>query len=84
MLIHVYDRRAYRSELALYRAEGVTATEAVQAEVPDGTEHVYRVSAVGVDAIEPATPAGWRRALRASRAAIATGQPPRAAMIAIE
>jgi hypothetical protein len=73
MLVHVHDRRAYRSELVLDRAEGVTATEAVQAEVPDGTAHLYRVSAVGVDAIEPATPAGWRRAQRASRAAIAAG-----------
>lgn len=40
---HVYGHRAYRSEIALYRAEGVTAAEAEQISAPADTAWLCRV-----------------------------------------
>jgi carboxypeptidase C (cathepsin A) len=42
-LFQVYVHRAYRSEIALFQAEGVTAEEASQYCAPAGTDSFYRV-----------------------------------------
>jgi hypothetical protein len=42
-LFQVYGHRAYRSELALFRAEGVRAEEASQHRAPAGANSFYRV-----------------------------------------
>jgi hypothetical protein len=40
---HVYSHRAYRSEIALFRAEGVTANEAEQVSAPASISWLWRV-----------------------------------------
>ena len=39
----IYGLRAYRTELALFQAERVTATDAIPVAVPTGVEVLYRV-----------------------------------------
>lgn len=49
---HVYGGRAYRSEIALYRAERVTAAEAVQIAAPASVACLWRAEcATGPDLI---------------------------------
>lgn len=43
MLLHVYGNTAYRSEMALFRAHGVTATEAEPVSVDDSACALYLV-----------------------------------------
>lgn len=46
MLLHVYRNTAYRSEIALFRAHGVTAIEAEPVEVSDDVELLFMVEHV--------------------------------------
>lgn len=44
---HVYLTKAYRSEIALFRAEGVTAINAEQVGAPADTRRFWRVEGAG-------------------------------------
>lgn len=59
MIVHVYGSKGYRSELDLYRAEGVTAVEAAPVMVGECCSKLFRISAPGREAFTECGTEAW-------------------------